>query len=790
MKPGMLIVMPMLFIIQGIFGLEIHVADFQGKTLADVTVVIPQLLIEDYTDEDGKVIMENIPLGTYTLVAVLPGYEKWESTITVTEGVDVINITLTPAVIAVEGVTISEKRNKGTVSDQTTVENEDFHRTSEGMLNDATNTLKTLPGIASSGNSFDSSMYIQGGARDEWVARMDGIYIFMPERWGGNLSMFNPKWIDSIDMYTAGYPAQFGQGLSGILDVKIKDGKTGRFGGFFDISAIGSELLLNGPITENFSLFFDMRRTYYDWIMNLIENADGGTIQYPYLWDGVLKLTFSVSDNDTLSLLGYGSWEGMNWDMIGIEGENAPDTGHFVYNSFNFVGMLKYEHVFDSDDYFEILFGAVPGVLESDFSGNALITSHNTMNTAPVQLGADFYLNSLENHSLTIGCHGLMNILTGSADATVSYMQADGTWVEDEPQAVILNNNILYFVSANIMDDWELFPNLIIQLGVWTDYFTGTNEIKIMPRGGIKYEVIDDLAVFVRAGLYNLHPFSPFLLDTDAGNPALLGKEAVHITSGVDFSNDSYALLIEGFYKTYNNLVMDDVVLNYNNNGVREVWGFDVYLQKKAVDDDWINGWVSYTWVYAREKVTERSPETPTEGYASPLNEWYTPDYAREHTLSSVIELTYHANEYTPVLNWLNDWKISFDFRFMTGKTYTPTVDALKVDTPADGAQYLYIRGDYLSNTTPPIIKLDIKVSIPYSLFSLINVFGGDVKTSSYISFINVLNCRNIINYGYGVDATAAASIPGGNYVGSSAIVRNDFIDTPFIVLGGMKVEF
>ena len=77
-----------------------------------------------------------------------------------------------------------------------------------------------------------------------------------------------------------------------------------------------------------------------------------------------------------------------------------------------------------------------------------------------------------------------------------------------------INNNSL--VENNFETE---FPHLIIQAGVWGDYYTTVQDYYIMPRGGIKYEITPKFDIFVRSGLYNLYPFDIQDVDEEEGNP-------------------------------------------------------------------------------------------------------------------------------------------------------------------------------------------------------------------------------------------------------------------------------
>ena len=172
-----------------------------------------------------------------------------------------------------------------------------------------------MPGVSSGAGAMDSTMYIEGGNSTEWLASMDGILIPDPVRWGSvfTISMFNPYTVDSIDLYTAGYPASYGQGLSGIIVVDTINGSRDRWKGFIDISAIEAEVLVEGPVTSNLTVMFDMRRTFYDLYVPLITGTENSGVQYPYLWDGILKIGWDITPSDKITFDAYGSLEGLRW---------------------------------------------------------------------------------------------------------------------------------------------------------------------------------------------------------------------------------------------------------------------------------------------------------------------------------------------------------------------------------------------------------------------------------------------------------------------------------------------
>ncbi len=759
-------------------ALEISVTDTEHAPLPEAGVAITELNLEGYTDTDGLIVFPSVSPGEYTVIVVLPGYHKLEQRLVLKSGNQRITLILNRTVIEVEETTISEKRDRGRVQSRTTIQEKDIDKSTQSVINDAASTVKTLPGVSSSGDTFDSNMYIQGGAQDEWVACLDGIYITNPCRWGGRISMFNPTFISSLDLYTAGYPALFDQGLAGILDVTVKEGSSSAWSGFADMAAASAEIMVNGPLSDNGSLYVNARRTWYDLLMPLImQKEDMQGVQFPYLWDGICKISYNITPRDSLYFLAYGSYEGMNMRMDSeITGLDSPEEGRFHYEQLKALTGIRYLHGFNDEDYMESILAVLPNLGRGDFSNSSVEGNSFDFAGANAEAFQYFHINSLKGHHLTLGGGVLTGLFGGEFSSWYYAFDADQNWVKIESGAEY-DSFIPLFGMVTIEDDWEIFPHVIIEAGAVANGYLNNGEVNILPRGGLKYEITPEMDVFVRGGMYNFYPFDLSYLDKKYGNPDLKSSKAVHAIGGFDFSNRDFIFLAEGFYKYYYDLPMRDTVLNFNNNGIRHVAGCDVYLQKKANENDWVSGWISYTYVYAREMVTERSAEiTGREPYSQPVGEWYTPSFVSEHTMSMVLELTYRENTVTPFFNWLNGCKISFDVRLLSGKPYTPVTGVDIVDIGGTD-RYLFHYGDYNSEDMPLIMKLDIKITIPSSLFSLFNLCGANIKSSSYISFINVLNSNNVYQYIYDVDQ-------------NDNLVRKEVRDYPFMILGGMRVEF
>lgn len=107
--------------------------------------------------------------------------------------------------------------------------------------------IKTMPGVASN-NEFSSQYQVRGGNFDENLVYVNGIEIYRPflARSGQQegLGFAHPNLTQDIKFSTGGFPAQYGDKLSSVLDVTYRDPK--QFRGTAEAGIITSNFHLEG----------------------------------------------------------------------------------------------------------------------------------------------------------------------------------------------------------------------------------------------------------------------------------------------------------------------------------------------------------------------------------------------------------------------------------------------------------------------------------------------------------------------------------------------------------------
>lgn len=189
-----------------------------------------------------------------------------------------VAVVVDPPVLEEVLVTSSRYKLKGSNAERASM-----HSLRENELNalpeigdDALRAALHLPGMATVGVS--AKPYVRGGSQDETLVLLDNMELFEPYHLRDFQSIFstlNPALIESIDVYTGGFPARYGDRMSAVVDIKPVTGHT-EVGGDLALSTLTTSAALYGPLgggRGDWSL--SARRGNLDWLTKQV-NPDAG----------------------------------------------------------------------------------------------------------------------------------------------------------------------------------------------------------------------------------------------------------------------------------------------------------------------------------------------------------------------------------------------------------------------------------------------------------------------------------------------------------------------------------
>lgn len=285
-----------------------------GEPLPGVNVMIEGTTMGAATDLNGNYVILNVPAGTYSVRTSFIGYADYKvSNLRVSIGQTTrLNIAMTSKVIAGEEVTIVAERpmvQKDLTASQKTTSAEEIKAL---PVEDFTAVLATQAGV---NRGADGALHIRGGRDNEIGFYIDGVPVTNPFFTNTLATNVSNKALDEMKVVSGAFNAEYGNAMSGIVNIQVKEGGP-EFSG--SISAYSGDYISDG--TDIFMNIDDL-----DPAANYILE---GTLNGPVPFTGD-KITFNISSR-------YNDDEGY---IYGLREHLPSDSANFLNNENWFIEM-------------------------------------------------------------------------------------------------------------------------------------------------------------------------------------------------------------------------------------------------------------------------------------------------------------------------------------------------------------------------------------------------------------------------------------------------------------------
>ena len=224
--------LPLMLLSQQDAFIQGTVRDFKtGKPLPGVNVIIKGTYYGAATGSDGNYLITSISPGSYDIEISMVGYKillktgvKVEAGAAVTENFDLEQTVL----MLGEEVVVIGKKPLFDVDETATLTRISSDDIQNKIVNSVEDILSEQIGIT----TVDNEIHIRGGRIDESLFIIDGLSIKDPlSGYGGNL-FINAESIDNLEIITGGYNAEYGQAMSGVINIRLKEGRDKYEGSF------------------------------------------------------------------------------------------------------------------------------------------------------------------------------------------------------------------------------------------------------------------------------------------------------------------------------------------------------------------------------------------------------------------------------------------------------------------------------------------------------------------------------------------------------------------------------
>src|SRR5689334_1087808 len=298
-----------------------------GNVLSNITVTIEGIpSVASITDSTGTFKLVRVPIGRQTIIASNIGYETAIiQHIEVTSSKEVvIEIKLKEKIKKLNEVIVSSGRPKNRalndaalVSARQLSVDEAFRYS--GTRNDPSRMAQNFAGVSGT-NDARNDIIIRGNSPSGVLWRMDGIDIPNPNHYstlgstGGPVTILNTNTLKSSDFITSAFPAQYGNAVAGVFDLRMRNGNNEKYEFLGQMGFNGFEIGAEGPLNmETKSSFLVNYRYSLVAAIQAVGLSVGTGNSTPYYQDASFKVNMPTRKAGTFSWFGLGGESHINF---------------------------------------------------------------------------------------------------------------------------------------------------------------------------------------------------------------------------------------------------------------------------------------------------------------------------------------------------------------------------------------------------------------------------------------------------------------------------------------------
>lgn len=484
------------------------------------------------TNEAGEFEIKDVPVGKHELEADLISYDTKTVTITVNTGKEtIVQLALGEAYVQqVEEVSVTARRKGQTQNELSFISSQQFsvEETDRypGSRADPARMASNFAGVQGADDSRND-IVVRGNSPLGIVWRVEGIDIPNPSHFavsgssGGPVSILNNKILANSDFFMSAFPAEYGNSISGIFDLKLRNGNekmhelTGQFG------FLGTELMAEGPLSKNKKSSYLAMARYSTLSIFKSLGIQIGTDAVPTYGDMAFKLNWELKNGGSLS-----------WFAIGGTSDIAIKISDQKEYSAEFYGEG------DRDQYFGTTMGVSGLVYKKPLSEKTLIqataavsyerqTSHHNYlvrsldttfsNGEPVYnisvdsiyplMGYSFRTTRLTGYFALTHKFNKYHLIKAGINLEGQYMKMKDSVLNLDETAFIQRWNYkgtAALIQSFVQWKWRMRENMDFTAGLHAQYYSFSNSLSpAEPRVGWKWRLKKAQSVSAGAGLHS-----------------------------------------------------------------------------------------------------------------------------------------------------------------------------------------------------------------------------------------------------------------------------------------------
>src|SRR6056297_3520112 len=445
-----------------------------------------------------------------------------------------------------------------------------------GANRDISRVIQAFPGVASS-VSFRNDVIVRGGGPSENVFYLDGVEIPNLNHFstqgasGGPVGIINVDFVREVDFYSGAFPANRGGAVSSVLDFRQVDGNKEEMKYRATIGASDLALTLDGPLADNASIIFSVRRSYLQFLFSVLELPF-----LPTYNDAQFKSRIRLDEKNEIILIGLGALDQFE---LNKDANETPDQRYIlnylpVNEQWNYTGGMVYKHYRDN--------GYHTFVLSRNHLNNSAYKYQNNVEE-PENLLFDLDSDEIETkfrYENNIRLDNLKIIYGGGAEYAEYFNRSFNKIFRNGQTLEINNESDLDFINYSAFGQVSrgfFAERLKLSLGLRFDGSSYDKEMvspfsQFSPRFSASYGLNEKWFLNFNTGrFYQLPAYTTMGYRDENGE--LANKQngleyyyADHVVGGIEYQpNNDSRVTLEAFYKNYGDYpfsVQDSVAIS------------------------------------------------------------------------------------------------------------------------------------------------------------------------------------------------------------------------------------
>ncbi|WP_300702362.1 TonB-dependent receptor [Bacteroides sp.] len=519
------------------------------------------------TDSLGNFLLTGIPVGRHNVKATYIGYTpSIIREILVSSAKEVfLNIAMSENAQILKEVVVRPQVNKEQPMNSMALSGARMFSVEEasryaGGLDDPARLASSFAGIAS--GVSQNGISIHGNAPHLLQWRLEDVEIPNPNHFadiatlgGGILSSLSNHVLGNSDFFTGAFPAEYSNAVSGVFDMKLRNGNSRKMENTFQVGILGIDVASEGPLSKkhNSSYIVNYRYSATGLLTNTGIVDLGGTFDYQ---DLNFKLNFPTRKAGTFTIWGTSLIDkySSDWEEKSPEDwEYQNDHSQSDMKQYMAAGGLSHRYFFNDRAFLKTTLAV------TYFKSTADMKIYDTDFTSTPYL--DMYRENTNLVFTTAYNHKFSSRFTNKTGFTYTQMYYDMKmslvpYIAQPMNLISMGDGNTGLFSAYTSNFIDISNRLSLSLGLSTQNLTLNNQWTSEPRAGLRWQTNERLSLSAAYGLHSrMEKMDVYYTRTAQTGDQLVNRnldfsKAHHFMLTFDYrlSND-LKLVIEPYYQ-------------------------------------------------------------------------------------------------------------------------------------------------------------------------------------------------------------------------------------------------